>query len=104
VFLYQNRKIYGAVGQRALINILVIAGINLVIGLSPGIDNWGHVGGLIGGTLFAWYAGPVLRVEGVYPHHSLVDERQNSDVWRAGLSICLLFGLLAATTIILNTR
>ncbi len=104
VFLYQNRKIYGAVGQRALINILVIAGINLVIGLSPGIDNWGHVGGLIGGTLFAWYAGPVLRVEGVYPYHSLVDERQNGDVWRAGLSVWLLFGLLAATTIILSTR
>ncbi len=104
VFLYQNRRIYGVVGQRALINLVVIAVINLVIGLSPGIDNWGHVGGLLGGALFAWYAGPVLRVEGVPPYHKLVDERQKRDVWRAGVSIWLLFGLLAATTIFFNIR
>ena len=104
VFLYQNRRIYGAGGQRALINLVVIAVINLVIGLSPGIDNWGHVGGLLGGVLFAWYAGPVLRVEGVPPYHKLVDERQKRDVWRAGISIWLLFGLLAATTIFFNIR
>ena len=35
--------------------------INLVIGMSPGIDNWGHVGGLLAGTLFAWSAGPVCQ-------------------------------------------
>lgn len=104
VFLYQNRKLYGVVGQRALINIIVIAAINLVIGLSPGIDNWGHVGGMLGGALFAWYAGPVLRIEGVPPYHSLVDERQKKEVWRAGVSIWLLFGLLAATTIFFNIR
>lgn len=104
VFLYQNRKIYGSVGQRALINLVVIAVINLVIGLSPGIDNWGHIGGLLGGALFAWYAGPLLQVEGVYPYHSLVDQRQKKDVWKAGVSVWLLFGLLAATTIFLNIR
>ena len=104
VFLYQNRKIYGSVGQRALINLVVIAVINLVIGLSPGIDNWGHIGGLLGGALFAWYAGPLLQVEGVYPYQSLVDQRQKKDVWKAGVSVWLLFGLLAATTIFLNIR
>ena len=104
VFLYQNRKIYGAGGQRALINLVVIAAINLFIGLSPGIDNWGHIGGLLGGVLFAWYAGPVLSVEGAPPNYKLVDVRQRRDVWRAGISIWLLFGLLAATTIFFNIR
>jgi rhomboid protease GluP len=104
VFLYQNRRIYGTFGQRALINLVVIAVINLIIGLSPGIDNWGHVGGLLGGVLFAWYAGPVLRVEGIPPYHMLVDERPKREVWRAGVSIWLLFGLLAVTTMFLNIR
>jgi rhomboid protease GluP len=104
VFLYQNRKIFGANAQRALMNIVMIAVINLVIGLSPGIDNWGHVGGLLGGTLFAWSAGPKLRVEGVYPFLSITDERDGNDTLRASLSVGLLFALLAATTIIIRTR
>lgn len=103
VFLYQNRTIFGDVAQRALINLVVIAVINLLIGLSPGIDNWGHLGGLIGGTLFAWYAGPVFRVQGVYPSQLLVDERHPRDVWRAGISVSLLFALLAAVQIFLNS-
>ena len=45
------------------INIIFIAAVNLIIGLSPGIDNWGHVGGLIGGTAFAWFGGPKLGVK-----------------------------------------
>jgi rhomboid protease GluP len=104
VLLYQNRKVYGQVGQRALMNLIVIAVINLFIGLSPGIDNWGHIGGLIGGLLFAWYAGPVLVVDntGLYP--SLVDVRSRKEVWRAGLSLCLLFGMLAATVIFFGFR
>ncbi len=64
VFLYQNREIFGKSAQRLLMNVIMIAGVNLLIGLAPGagIDNWGHVGGLIGGTLFAFLAGPRFRV------------------------------------------
>lgn len=40
---------------------------NLFIGLAPGIDNWGHVGGLLGGAIFAWFAGPRWEVVGIYP-------------------------------------
>jgi rhomboid protease GluP len=66
VFLYQHRHIFGEFARRSLANIIFIAIVNLIIGLSPGIDNWGHVGGLIGGTLFAWFGGPRLgaRSEG----------------------------------------
>jgi rhomboid protease GluP len=99
VFLYQNRGIFGSTAQRALGNIITIAVINLVIGLSPGIDNWGHIGGLLGGTLFAWSAGPRLRVEGIYPAVSVIDDRETGDVLRAGIGVGLLFALLAAATI-----
>jgi len=40
---------------------------NLFISLAPGIDNWGHVGGLFGGAIFAWFADSRWEVVGVYP-------------------------------------
>ena len=99
VFFYRNREIYGKIGQRALINIITVAAINLVIGLSPGIDNWGHIGGLIGGTLFTWFGGPLMRVEGIYPALRLVDERETGEVTLAGVGDFTLFASLAAINI-----
>ncbi len=102
VFLYRNRDLFGNIAQRALMNIVMIAVINLVIGLQPGIDNWGHVGGLIGGALFAWYAGPLFRVEGFYPPYRLVDERDSGDALRAGLAVAALFLFLGVVVIVLK--
>jgi len=96
VFLYRNRKLFGGSAQRALVNLITIAVINLVIGLSPGIDNWGHIGGLVGGALFAWFGGPVLQVSGYSQQLELTDTRQTSSVVLAGLGVVLLFALLAA--------
>jgi rhomboid protease GluP len=101
VFLYRNRKLFGAGAQRALVNLIVIGVINLVYGFaSPGIDYWGHIGGLVGGVLFAWFAGPVLEVSGSYPGLEMVDTRQTSSVIVAGLGVLLLFALLAGFKII----
>ncbi len=58
VFIYQNRAVIRN-ARSLLINTIAIAAINLFLGLSPGIDNWGHLGGLIGGLAFAWSAGPI---------------------------------------------
>ena len=100
VFLYRNRKLFGG-AQRALTNLIVIAVINLAYGFaSPGIDYWGHIGGLLGGLLFAWFGGPVLEVSGYYPQLELSDTRQTSTVILAGLGVVLLFALLAGFKII----
>jgi rhomboid protease GluP len=104
VFLYQNRQLFGSGAQRALVNIVVIAAINLAIGLSPGIDNWGHVGGLTGGTLFAWLAGPKLRLDGIYPTLQVRDERGGGDVARAGILVGVVFVALTAAIIYLRTH
>jgi rhomboid protease GluP len=105
VFLYQNRALFGSRARQALINIMLIAALNLfIIGLSPGIDNWGHVGGLLGGLAFAWLSGPKLRVEGVYPTFNVIDNREPGDVLRAGFGVGLLFALLAAVTIYMRGR
>lgn len=100
VFLYSNRDLFGAGAQGALINLLIVALANLFIGgISPGIDNWGHVGGLVGGALFAWFAGPVMQVAGFAPNYSLVDGRGSGDAWRAGIGVTALFVLLAVVGI-----
>ncbi len=85
VLLYQNKKLFGDVARRALNNLIMIAAVNLFIGLSPGIDNWGHLGGLLGGVAFAWMAGPLFRLDGVYPDFFLVDRRGRDAVLRASL-------------------
>ncbi len=65
VFVYQNREFFGSRARGIITNLLVVVGINLVLGMSPGIDNWGHMGGLVGGFAFAWFAGPALGLVGM---------------------------------------
>ena len=98
VFLYLNQKVFGGVARRALNNIIMIAVVNLIIGLSPGIDNWGHMGGLVGGAIFAFLGGPILQVKGITPNLHIVDTRETSDVVRAALVDIFLFGALALGT------
>jgi rhomboid protease GluP len=100
VLLYQNKRMFGGMAQRALSNVLTIAVINLIIGMSPGIDNWGHVGGLIGGTLFAWLGGPLLQVEGIFPSLAISDRRESGQVWLAALVVGCIFTILAGVGIV----
>ena len=102
VLLYQNRQLFGKTAQRALNNVIFIAVVNLAIGLAPGIDNWGHVGGLIGGTLFAWFGGPLLQVEGIYPSLSIVDRREAREVWMSGFITAGIFILLTGLGFVLK--
>lgn len=102
VFLYHNRALFGDVAKDGLRQILTLAVINLLIGLSPGIDNWGHVGGLVGGTLFAWFAGPLLKVEGIFPSYSIQDRRETVRVWMGAVLVGGLFAGIAAGVIFLR--
>jgi rhomboid protease GluP len=100
VFLYRNRRFFGGMARSALTQIVMIAGINLVIGLSPGIDNWGHVGGLLGGVAFAWLAGPLLALEGIPPFASIHDEHGSRDLILGTLAVGAFFALLAFAAIL----
>ncbi len=95
VFLYQHRTLFGSRAKRALSNVIVVAAVNLFIGLSPGIDNWGHVGGLLGGLVFTWFGGPRWEVEGIYPLLHLVDRREFGDAILGAAVVVLIFGTLA---------
>lgn len=63
VYIYKNRLILGQSARPMLMNIGMLILVNLMLGLSPGIDNWGHLGGLFGGFVFAWFAGPSMEIQ-----------------------------------------
>ena len=101
VFLYQNRKLFAGQFRSAIGNIIFIAVINLfVIGSLPNIDNAGHIGGLFGGLMFAWFASPLWTIEGIQPMLQLVDNRSERDVVTGGVLVLLVFGVLAVWGIV----
>ena len=97
VFLYQNRKMFGNESKKAIGNVVAVAAINLFIGFASNgyIDNWGHIGGLLGGLIFTWFGGPLWRVEGAYPLLRLVDKRAGRDVVIGLAVVMLIFNALA---------
>jgi rhomboid protease GluP len=97
VFIYQNRNIFGPKARAMLSNVVMVVVINLVLGLSPGIDNWGHLGGLITGLIFGWFAGPQLEVTYNYPDYELVDQRSPVIAW---VTVIVLFFLLAGVVLL----
>ena len=97
VFILQNRKLYRDNGRRALTNILSLMAINLFLSVSiPNVDMWGHVGGLLGGMLFAWFGGPRWKLEGFYPAVRMVDEREGHGALAGTISVLLFFIPLTA--------
>ena len=98
---YKNKKVFGQQSRRIVNNVVQVALINILLGLSPGIDNWGHIGGAIGGGLLAWFGGPVLdfklKGQAVY-----VEDHGDKSQFIIALSI--LFGLFAAAALILNGK
>jgi rhomboid protease GluP len=95
VFFYQNRQLFGPGASRGLQQAIWLAGVNLLLGLSPGIDNWGHLGGLFGGLMFTWFGGPKLAVQGVYPTLDVVDQHELRDQILGASLVILVFGGLA---------
>jgi len=94
-FLFLHRRLLGQAGRGQLRHIVFIAAINLFIGLSPGIDNWGHLGGLLCGLGLAVWLGPryQLPAPDSLPARPR-DLRPWAHVWQRGLIALLFVGLL----------
>ncbi|HMD90360.1 MAG TPA: rhomboid family intramembrane serine protease [Anaerolineaceae bacterium] len=98
IFIYKNRFLFGKNARSLIINTIGIVIINFVFGLAPqsNVDNFGHLGGLLGGLAFAWFAGPVFKVSGLMPDLYLEDQTSSSQVVMSGLIVTLIFCMLAA--------
>ena len=95
VFLLQNRKLFAGQFRSAIGNIIFIVAINLFFGLQPQIDNWGHIGGLLGGLIFTSFAGPLWEIEGIRSSYQIVDRREFSGVLTGTVIVLFIFGALA---------
>ncbi|XP_009795484.1 RHOMBOID-like protein 10, chloroplastic [Nicotiana sylvestris] len=65
VFVLRHRgMVKGTEGDlRYIANVIVL---NMAIGLlNKGIDNWGHLGGLIGGAAASWLLGPAWKIQSI---------------------------------------
>ena len=99
IFILKNRFLFGRRSQRMLLNIGMIVVFNLIMGMSPGIDNWGHMGGLLGGLAFAWFSGPILKVDQEASGGFHLDDRHDdSTAWQ----VLLIEGFVISIFVVLK--
>lgn len=93
VFIIHNRRLFGERVRGMLFNIAFILLINLVLGFSANsnIDNFGHLGGLLGGFLFASLAGPKWVLDGLPPNVTIKNTRTRKDVILAAILVIVGF-------------
>jgi rhomboid protease GluP len=98
-FLYRHRGLFGRFGRLQLRQIVIVAVLNLGLGLMPGIDNWGHLGGLIAGALLGWSLGPRFEVVWVWTDQGQLVDRlpweQSRIGYVAATGMLSLLGLVA---------
>ena len=97
VFIYRNRMLFGDRARGMLINLGVVVAINLLLSLQPGIDIYGHLGGLVGGLIFAWVDGPHYQVQQTLNGLELKDVQSGHELlWgtllSAGLFTAIVIG------------
>ncbi len=97
IFIYRNRMLFGSRARSMLLNLGMVVIVNLLFGLQPGIDNWGHLGGLVGGLIFAWMAGPQYKIQQLQTGLELKDTNSNHEewwgiLWSAGLFTAIVIG------------
>eukprot|EP00884_Botryococcus_braunii_P021951 jgi/Botrbrau1/843/Bobra.0352s0037.1 len=64
VYFQRNRSLFGKASDSVLQQLGQSLAVNVAMGLAVRkVDNWGHLGGLLGGALTAWLLGPRYVVE-----------------------------------------
>ena len=100
----RHHETFGERGRQRLLNLLAVAGFNLVLGFTvPGIDNLAHLGGLISGAALGWLLAPEYEVktdERGLPY--VADETSLRSHWWVVVLAALL--LLAGTSLAVTAQ
>lgn len=66
IYLYRHRRLLGQAGRNQMRALIWLAVINFGFGIlsttssaGPNIDNWAHLGGMLGGLALTWFIGPI---------------------------------------------
>lgn len=104
-FLYRHRALFGRFGRLQLRQLVIVALLNLSLGLTRGIDNWGHLGGLIAGVALAWWLGPRFEVVWIYSDQGQLVDRLTWEQSRTGFLIASgSISLLAFAAIVISSH
>jgi rhomboid protease GluP len=106
VYLYRHRALIGERAGRQLRSLLMLLGLNLFIGLASWtggsrirIDNWAHIGGLLGGLALTWLLGPIFKAEidPAQPYRLIAQDTNPlpKNYWLVSLYGIALIGILA---------
>ena len=100
-FFARYRNLLGRAGRRQLVNIVLVAAYNLAFGfLYPGVDNHGHLGGLVAGVALGWALCPdygiVRDVQGTPAQVVNTRTRQRRLLLTLPLLVALVVGAGAA--------
>lgn len=86
-FLVARRDVLGDYGRQSLTVLMILVAFNLVFGfIQPGIDNWAHMGGFVGGFALGYVFAPRFQLQefvgtlGGY-QSQLVDRNPLSRTW-----------------------
>eukprot|EP00250_Pteridium_aquilinum_P006060 c16046_g1_i1 orf=112-1176(+) len=72
VYLLRHKDLLNG-AQQGLSNLSRMIAINLALGLATSrIDNWGHLGGLVGGAAISWLVGPAFSYKRVPEERKMV--------------------------------